>query len=302
MRILLMFRVISIQFCWAEDPDFSDGVLTIPSITINKTVTFYNIELDLDLAKKSVSLKKVDTDIIIRIRSLLNAGQKVPASTSSGSGIAVLKVNRKTRAIIGNIWLNNLKDVTAAHIHTGAADKTGPVIIGLQGYGDLWTIPEETVLTEEQFQNLLAGNLYINVHTKADPAGEIRGQIEVKTTFKRFITHLAGWQEVPSSVETTAKGVAMLKLDLSTGIITGKIKLFDLSDVTGSHIHVGEKGTNGPVVVTLTGDDSVRNIPDNTKLTPEQMAQLLKGLMYYNVHTSTNPSGEIRGQIRPILK
>jgi len=301
MRILLMFLLISIQFCWAEDPDFSDGVLTIPSITINKTVTFYNIELELDLVKKSVTVKKFDTDIIIRIRSLLNAGQKVPASTSSGSGIAVLKVNRKTRAIRGNIWLHSLKDVTAAHIHTGAADTTGPVIIGLQGDEDLWTIPEETVLTEEQFQNLLAGNLYINVHTKADPAGEIRGQIQVKTTVKRFITHLAGSQEVPS-VETTAKGVAMLQLDLTTGIITGKIKLFDLSDVTGSHIHLGEKGTNGPVVVALTGDDSVRNIPDNTKLTSEQITQLLKGLMYYNVHSSKNPSGEIRGQIRPRLK
>ncbi len=301
MRILLMFLVISLQLCWAEDPDFSDGVLTIPSITINKTVTFNNIELELNLVKKTVTVKNFDADIIIPIRSLLNAGQKVPASTSSGSGIAVLKVNRKTRAIRGNIWLHNLQDVTAAHIHTGAADKTGPVIIGLQGYDDLWIIPEETVLTEEQFQNLLAGNLYINVHTKADPAGEIRGQIKVKTKLTRFVTHLAGSQEVPS-VETTAKGVAMLQLDLSTGIITGKIKLFDLSDVTGSHIHIGKKGTNGPVVVALTGDDSVRNIPDNTKLTSEQMAQLLKGLMYYNVHSSNNPSGEIRGQIRPILK
>src|SRR6185503_15455967 len=74
---------------------------------------------------------------------------------------------------------------TDAHIHNGVVGVNGPVIfpIGAAGWVEtggsirrtvhLATDPDVTIA------NLLAGNLYFNIHTVANPGGAIRGQIGV---------------------------------------------------------------------------------------------------------------------------
>jgi hypothetical protein len=79
--------------------------------------------------------------------------------------------------------------VTAAHIHRGAAGVDGPVIRDLAASAGL-TLPlfvSDSLtlsgvvtpgLTSAEVDALLAGGLYINVHTSDHPDGEVRGQIE----------------------------------------------------------------------------------------------------------------------------
>jgi Cu/Zn superoxide dismutase len=88
------------------------------------------------------------------------------------------------------------------------------------------------------------------------------------------------------------------------------------SAYTGAHIHNGQPGTAGPVIVPLsmTGGDSGTATgqgtidasalkgknPDGTPMTMAQLTSLMQsGGAYINVHTSNNKSGELRGQIRP---
>ena len=68
---------------------------------------------------------------------------------------------------------------TAAHIHTGAAGKNGPVIVPMTKSGDNgFTFAPGAKLSEDQMKAFKAGDLYINVHSAANPGGEIRGQLK----------------------------------------------------------------------------------------------------------------------------
>src|SRR5258708_246460 len=70
---------------------------------------------------------------------------------------------------------------------------------------------------------------------------------------------------------------------------------------TASHIHgPAGPGTNAPVLFPFSGVPAATSgaIPEQTfSITPENYNDLLNGLYYMNIHTSTFPGGEIRGQL-----
>ena len=72
-------------------------------------------------------------------------------------------------------------DATMAHIHTGAAGENGDVLVGLEQSMDdmgMWMTPANTMIDMDIYNVLLSGGHYVNVHTPANPNGELRGQIE----------------------------------------------------------------------------------------------------------------------------
>ena len=67
---------------------------------------------------------------------------------------------------------------TAAHIHMGAAGKNGPVIVPFTKEGDTYKAPAGATLNADQLTAFKGGELYFNVHSAANPGGEIRGQLK----------------------------------------------------------------------------------------------------------------------------
>jgi len=108
---------------------------------------------------------------------------------------------------------------------------------------------------------------------------------------------MSGEQEVPP-VTTGALGTAKLTLDLPSGNISGSIVVNGMT-ATMAHIHQGDVGVNGPIIVPMTQTaPGTFTIPDNTKLTTSQAEAFANGGLYVNAHSAANPNGEIRGQIR----
>ena len=107
---------------------------------------------------------------------------------------------------------------------------------------------------------------------------------------------MSGSTEVPPKT-TDGKGTATASLDTTTKTLSYSV---DYSGLTGpatmAHFHgPAEAGANAGVIVKF--DSPASPIKGTATLTDAQMADLMAGKWYANVHTATNPGGEIRGQM-----
>lgn len=111
------------------------------------------------------------------VRVTLSGANEVPPVSTSASGTAAITVG-DDKAVSGSVTTTGINGV-AAHIHTGAAGKNGPVTIGLTKAGDgMWAVPAGAKFTDDQYATYKSGGMYINVHSPANKAGEIRGQLQ----------------------------------------------------------------------------------------------------------------------------
>lgn len=114
-----------------------------------------------------------------------------------------------------------------------------------------------------------------------------------------FSTTLSGAEEVPP-VATPATGYATLTLNNAQTQLTYSITYSGLlGTVTASHIHQAPIGTNGGVIFGFSpplGTTS-GNFGGVIAVNAAQVANLLAGLYYINIHTTQFGGGEIRGQI-----
>jgi hypothetical protein len=111
----------------------------------------------------------------------LTGAQQVPPVQTSATGTADLSYDPTTRVVTWSVTYSGLSGpATMAHFHgPAAAGKNGPPVIWLTEKGKPAESPikGQATLTPEQAQQFNAGEWYINVHTQANPGGEVRGQV-----------------------------------------------------------------------------------------------------------------------------
>jgi hypothetical protein len=142
-----------------------------------------------------------------------------------------------------------------------------------------------------------------------------------------YSASLSGNAEIPD-VNTQATGEAIFESNAQAAAAGGaaaaassasrlaySINVQDIDEVTAAHIHMGRSDENGPIVVTLFDPDIPTGEINGELASGTITAQNLEGPMqgkqltdlidlidvgeaYVNVHTETNPSGEIRGTIQ----
>jgi CHRD domain len=117
-----------------------------------------------------------------------------------------------------------------------------------------------------------------------------------------YTGNLGSAQEVPTNA-STATGFGRVTLNDAETQITASVYYSGLTSpgTTVGHIHgPAAVGANGPVLFNLAptaGQTSGSVVNATFAITPTQVADLKAGLYYFNIHTTTNPGGEIRGQI-----
>jgi CHRD domain len=129
-----------------------------------------------------------------------------------------------------------------------------------------------------------------------------------------FTATMTGSEEVPPK-NTKATGTATFVSGTDGSSVAYKIRVTNIKGVTMAHIHSGNSGKNGPIVVSLfksaspptgtmngllsQGTITSANLegPLKGKTISDLIRLINDGTAYANVHTEQNPKGEIRGQI-----
>ena len=113
-----------------------------------------------------------------KLKATLSGASEVPANTSKGTGTVDANYDAASKKLTWKLTYSGLTGpATAAHFHGPAdAGKNAGVAVPIP---NATSSPAEgsATLTDAQAADLLAGKYYVNVHTAANPGGEIRGQV-----------------------------------------------------------------------------------------------------------------------------
>lgn len=232
--------------------------------------------------------------------STLSGNQEVPAVATAARGAVSFTLNpTRDTLFISGAFSGLSGPVTMAHTHLGFRGVSGPVVTDLFRFirgNRIQGFLTGADIDRGKLDRYLRGGYYLNVHTAANPTGEIRGQIELEKD-EHYIAVLGGANEVPP-VATTAVGVGTFNLAQAQDKMKFRVVVNGLSGaITDAHFHQGLPGANGGVIQSL-----LTYVSGNTlegELTPNAavLAALASGQVYINIHTAANPGGEIRGQL-----
>jgi hypothetical protein len=252
--------------------------------------------------------------------AVLTASQETPPTTTPGFGNATVTFDSTHQNITVTITVANLgSPINNFHIHENPFGVAGQVrvdLIGLGGTFNNGTMTGTFPIAADVASRMLANpaNFYVNVHTTQFPGGAIRGQLAyVSGGPITYAADLRGANEAPPT-GSNAFGGAFVTLDLVNNNIAWEVNSSGIGSATLSHIHRGAVGVAGPVIInfaTTASQIAGGRTSGNATIASQQTSQLQASdltnlatpagaLGYYvNLHSTVNPTGEIRGQLVP---
>jgi len=113
----------------------------------------------------------------ITLRADLKGSNEVPPNSSPASGTAEATLDTSSKLLTYTITYKDLTGpALGAHFHGPVeAGKNAGIVLPFKTVQS--PIQGSATLTDEQAADLLAGKWYANIHTAANPGGELRGQM-----------------------------------------------------------------------------------------------------------------------------
>jgi hypothetical protein len=233
----------------------------------------------------------------------LSGAQENPPVTTNAAGVGGVILKPASLEMTGGVTLSGLTPLSVK-IHqapVGNPTGNGSAILTLTLAADGLTavVPPGTVLTLNQLASLLAGELYFNVATAANPGGEIRGAIELQGGVAASVAALDGSQESPP-VTTSASGTGTVLADRATGRVLISYITHTVASANAADIHSNARLVRvvdlGNFLTNIDGAGTNLATPAvGAQMNAQDLADFDAGQLYFNVASPANPRGEIRG-------
>lgn len=114
---------------------------------------------------------------VVALKADLLASNEVPPNDSTATGAADASYDTDSKAFSATVTFSGLSGpAIGAHIHgPGEMGANAGIVLRFESVES--PIELSTTLTDVQAADLLAGKLYVNIHTELNPGGEIRGNL-----------------------------------------------------------------------------------------------------------------------------
>ncbi len=147
------------------------------------------LDMGADAAADASAMTDAAAPMEMFMSTLTGEAERPAPVATRAQGEATFMVHADSISYVVNAL--DLNGVTAVHLHRGGTEEAGPVIVTLytseagtdfpSGTVTSGAINRDTPLSEgvsfEELRELVrSGTAYINIHTKANPDGELRGQ------------------------------------------------------------------------------------------------------------------------------
>lgn len=253
--------------------------------------------------KKEALVKTLKVGVVKEWCVKLSTKYQVPAvSCNSETGTVKLQLfsdnSLSYKIEVKDVELGD--ELVAAHIHEGNVLENGMIVLG---FDPMFTGGKAMgVITNlrSSFADSLKSDmneLYFNVHSKKHPKGLVRGQLNVGIELADDVV-LKGSNQTPA-VNTMAKGLALIRLT-SDKKLYSNVTVKDLEsgdELLYAHIHKGDAGVNGSIIVNLCMNAADFGMIKINPLSDENFMIIKKDYNYVNVHSKAFPKGIVRGQI-----
>ncbi len=118
-----------------------------------------------------------------KLKAMLTGAAEVPGpGDTDGGGMAAIRINQGQNQVCYDLAVTNIATATAAHIHEGAADVAGPVVVTLTAPAangmSMGCVDASADLIKRLRQ--MPEMFYVNVHNAEFPNGAVRGQLGKK--------------------------------------------------------------------------------------------------------------------------
>ena len=116
----------------------------------------------------------------VHFGTTLKGADEVPANTTKGTGKVTASLDTATKVFSYKVTYSGLTGpATMAHFHGPAAPgANAPPVVPVPMSSLANPMTGTATLDDGQIADLKAGKWYFNIHTAANPGGELRGQLK----------------------------------------------------------------------------------------------------------------------------